>query len=99
MRDTNFVARLQDELKRCEDPNNFVPTSSLFVMDTGSQTTFTGTGQALQNFKDNVKIEYSGSASKVVNFFDINFDEADLRYLKFDESFHTAPRKDCRSSK
>ena len=98
VRSTNFVARLQDELKRRENGDNFVPTSSLMVFDSGKQTTYTGTGRALSDFVQNAKIRYSGYGRPSTSFYDYHFDEADLRYLKFDESFQTAPGKDCTSS-
>ena len=99
VRDTHFVSRLIDELKRREKGVNFDPTSSLFVIDTGTQTTYSGSGSALNDFEKNSKISYSGQGTEVANFFQYHFDEAEVRFLKFDESFHTAPRKDCRSSK
>ena len=99
VRSTNFVARLQDELKRRENGDNFQPTSTLMLFDTGKQATYTGTGKALSDFLQDLKLRYSGFGNDATSFYDFHFDEAALRYLKFDESFHTAPGKDCTSSK
>ena len=98
VRSIHFVGRLQDELKRRESGDNFVPTSTLMLFDTGKQATFTGSGKALVDFLNDVKFRYSGFGNEATNFYDYHFDEAALRFLKFDESFHTAPGKDCTSS-
>ena len=73
VRDTHFVSRLIDELKRRESGGNFDATSSLLVIDTGRQTTYSGTGRALSDFEKNAKISYSGQGSPVANFFSVSF--------------------------
>ena len=97
-RATNFVAHLQDELNRQEAGDNFQVTSTLMIFDSGKQATYTGTGKALADFIQDLKLRYTGFGNKPTEFYDYHFDDAALRYLKFDESFHTAPGKDCTSS-
>ena len=99
MRVATYVSRLCDELNaRKKDDNSPKPTS-LFVMDTGKQTTFSGSGVLLEKFTQGAPLKaYTGFGTEPAKFYDLNFDKAPFRYMKFDQAFHKVVPYDSRSS-
>ena len=100
MRLTHYVSRLADELNTRLNPEGHTKSTSLFVVDTGKQTTFTGTGKCLEEFQEKTALKsYSGADTEIAKFYDMNFDTAPLKFIKFDQAFHKVVPYDCRESK
>ena len=77
-----------------------IKSSSLFVIDDGKQTTYSGVGNILDEFNSGQTIKsYSGQGSEPAKFYDVNFDKATLRYMKFDQAYHKVLPYDSRTSK
>ena len=71
----------------------------LFFMETGGQTTYSGEGYLLEDFKKNGKISnYSGNGEQTRRIYDREFSEASLRCVNFSETYHKL-QYDCRDSK
>ena len=75
-------------------------SSSLFLVDTGVETTFSGSGSCLDEFRAKRKLKsYSGYDDEPSLFYDRNYDTATIRFMQFDQAFHKVVPYDCRESK
>ena len=75
-------------------------SSSLFIIDDSKQTTFSGVGNILEEFNSAKVIKsFSGQGTEPAKFYDVNFDQANLRFMKFDQAYHKVLPYDSRTSK
>ena len=55
----------------------------------GEQTTFGGEGDIFDNFMKTRQLAgYPGENDKITTFYDSNYNDAKLRLMRFDETFH-----------
>ena len=85
--------RLQKELG-----HDMKKVGHVSLVDTGGQTTFSGSGEIFEKFKKCWQLkDYSGFGLNPKTFFEEGFTTAPLRYMKFDETYHRMPY-DCTNS-
>ena len=66
------------------------------IVDTGKQTTISGSGEIFEIFQKTGLIKkFSGFGTKAMTFFDENFTRAPLRKMNFDETYYKM-HYDCR---
>ena len=71
----------------------------VLVIDTGGQTTISGTGKIFDEFKESGTLKnYTGYGQEPKTFFEKGYKRAGVRYMNFDETYHGMPY-DCRCSK
>ena len=68
----------------------------VLVIDTGGQTTISGTGKIFDEFKESGTLKnYTGYGQEPKTFFEKGYKRAGVRYMNFDETYHGMPY-DCR---
>ena len=95
------VSRLAEYLQKrlSQGASNEREVGHVFLVDTGGQTTISGSGKIFENFKKCGKLSgYTGMGENAVEFFDKGYKTANLRYMNFDETYHGMPY-DCTRSK
>ena len=74
-------------------------TGFFIAIDTGIQCTYSGSGLMYEAYKATGKItNHTGFGKKPSNFYDIDFDTAEFRYIEFDETFAGSPYDCCKSN-
>ena len=80
-------AEIYNQRKGNEGKNDNV--GHISVIETGGQTTFSGSGEIYENFKKTGLIQnFSGYGHKPVSFFENGFDSALSREIKFNETYY-----------
>ena len=70
----------------------------VLLVDTGGQTTISGSGPIFENFKETGQLQnFSGYGEIPKNFFEKGYKSAKLRYMKFNETYHRMPYNCTRS--
>ena len=71
----------------------------VLVVDTGGQTTISGSGEIFEKFKELGQLkDYAGYGQVPKTFFDRGYKSATVCYMKFDQTYHRMPY-DCMCSK
>ena len=69
------------------------------AIDTGGQTTISGSGEIFEKFKRTGELNgYAGCGQTPKTFFEPGYKTAPVRYMNLDETYHRMPY-DCRDSK
>ena len=75
-----------------------VDTGCILLLKTGKQCTVAGSGNIFKHFQETGNLEnYGGPSAQPVTFYDEDFESAQYRIFKFDQTFYKMPY-DCRSS-
>ena len=70
----------------------------VFVIDTGGQTTISGSGKIYEDFKaSNQILGYFGFGQNPKFFYEPGYLRASVRYMNLDETYHRMPY-DCTKS-